>query len=563
MQSNILTPVTLWKDFNADLPLQDVIVNEYKFEGVKRMEVYFSGRQAEGGRPRIYARFAVPDDKEKHAAILIIPDIHGGIDNEIIERFAKRNYAVLYVDIAGAKKDTNKFTIYPKSINYANTDEAGRHLTHADETAKETSWYEWTAVARYAVSYLCQRHDVDSGRIGVIGLKEGANILWQLIGTDTRLAAAVPVFGAGWSAYKGVYKFKEVNIIEMDDERYRFLAGVDAHAYAQYANCPVLYLSCTNERTYDADRAFDTLARVNPAQDVYFNFSIMLDGFIDKDALTDIDLFFKKYLKGEEIYLPKEVDISIENFEGKVGINVLYDNCIAADEINVYYSEGSVNPCFRNYFKAKSAEAKNKNMFIADVYMPDNDFYAIAQVKYSNQFTITSRIVHKIIKDLKIKQFASKGKILYDSTMDKGSFTIDRPRKNVLNDIISYDGSEISLEEGPYGIKGITSKYYLKTYITSDNRFKPDSKIILKLDCYTKKYAVLSILVIKYNSETNKRLEFNYEVGLTGGEFWQNIVIHPSDFKNSLGHQFISFEDAALFIFKTTDKVLFNNIIWV
>ena len=57
----ILTPVTLWKDFEGDLPLEAEVVTERIEDGCVDREVRFSGRRTEEGRVRIWALYTVPE----------------------------------------------------------------------------------------------------------------------------------------------------------------------------------------------------------------------------------------------------------------------------------------------------------------------------------------------------------------------------------------------------------------------------------------------------------------------------------------------------------------------
>ena len=76
------------------------------------------------------------------------------VGRDAYKTFCKEGYAVLMPDYRGEWEGCEEHTVYPKAISYANYASAGRHLCYADETARETSWYEWTALARYCVRYL-------------------------------------------------------------------------------------------------------------------------------------------------------------------------------------------------------------------------------------------------------------------------------------------------------------------------------------------------------------------------------------------------------------------------
>ena len=58
----IITPTALWSDFNDSLPLKESKVNEMIYDGIIYSEVYFSGRETESGRVRIYGLYARPQN---------------------------------------------------------------------------------------------------------------------------------------------------------------------------------------------------------------------------------------------------------------------------------------------------------------------------------------------------------------------------------------------------------------------------------------------------------------------------------------------------------------------
>ena len=45
------------------------------------------------------------------------------------------------------------YTVYPDKISHANYDNSSETFNYVKTTAKDTCWYEWCAVAKYAVSY--------------------------------------------------------------------------------------------------------------------------------------------------------------------------------------------------------------------------------------------------------------------------------------------------------------------------------------------------------------------------------------------------------------------------
>ena len=58
-----------------------------------------------------------------------------------------------------------------------------------ERTAKETCWYEWACIGKYAISYLKSRLEVD--KIALLGIKQGANVGWQMLYNEDRVSCFV------------------------------------------------------------------------------------------------------------------------------------------------------------------------------------------------------------------------------------------------------------------------------------------------------------------------------------------------------------------------------------
>ncbi len=151
----ILTAVTLWKDFDDTLPLDVETLSETECGNTIIRDVFFSGRQTAKGRVRIYAQYIFPKDEEKFPVVMILFEAGSKPDMRFVRRFIARGYGVLCVDYCG-DNGSSKYTFYPQDVDYANYIRAGKAMRYADPTAKETSWYEWAGVARYAVRFLLE-----------------------------------------------------------------------------------------------------------------------------------------------------------------------------------------------------------------------------------------------------------------------------------------------------------------------------------------------------------------------------------------------------------------------
>ena len=72
MAKTILTPITLWKDFDDSLPLNEEIVSEKQSEKFDCKEAYFYGRQTAKARVKIFSRFFTPKGAEEYPAVMVL-----------------------------------------------------------------------------------------------------------------------------------------------------------------------------------------------------------------------------------------------------------------------------------------------------------------------------------------------------------------------------------------------------------------------------------------------------------------------------------------------------------
>lgn len=528
--STILSPVMVWRDFNSDLPLKESVTNDETFDNVIYSDVYFSGRQtADGSRVRIYALYARSKDLSKKsckAGILLIPDADKTIDLELVNIYVRQGYAVLMVDYRGVWEGVENYTHYPESISYANYKEAKDEMDHVSTTANRTCWYEWVAVAKYAVSFLRSRRELEA--VGVIGIKEGANIGWALTGTDSRVDCFVPLFGAGWRAYKNVGKYSGKEL-EMNDERLRYLAGVDAHAYAQYVRCPVFYMTATNSDRFDCDRGIDTVCRIADDVPTLINLAPCFSGVLDSQCMRNVNLFLAKYLLGFRLQLPREPKISVKTENKKVAVDVDLDfsNVMRPKALTVYLAEDGPYPAYRQWRVMRLVKSKeeDKKQFVAELFGNSDFINCFCVVEYKNGVTVTSKIAYK-----KINRINSRLTNLIYSSQDKtnGFFPCSMQQKSVGG--IFYEGAApVSYSVGANEIFGVSSPFGLVTYRLNPRIVKLNERSYIKFDVNVGEFSVIEVSVIA--GADGEFEDYSYSVSLKPGDVWQNVLVKLSDFK--------------------------------
>ena len=562
----ILTPSAVWKDFKGNLPLKDSKVNEMTYDGISYNEVYFSGREINSSRVRIYGLYARPNplpSNRKIGAVLILPDFCDTINLEIVNHFAKMGYAVLMVDYRGNVGESTNHTIYPSELDYANYGKEDMFVV--ERTAKETCWYEWSCVAKYALSYLQSRIEVD--KIALVGIKQGANVGWQTLYNEDRVACFVSLFGAGWQAYKGLFK-SEGTDIEMNDERYRWLGGVDAHVYAQYCQCPVLYLTATNSPDFDCERGVETISRVKDPTNCSFNYAPRFRNTINKKCVDDIALFLKKYITragslSDRLYFPESPTVFIAIGEDGRNAFVEVGNCDneKLKNLTVYMSEGIVDPSKRNWCQMNPIKGKTTEAF-RYFKLPlgggASFIHAFAVAEYKNGFTVSSRIV---VKKLQEVLPATSNNLIYSSRNGADCFTICDELSSSIGKIFFTENIGVELAECANGINGVTSRFGLLNYRIVENRFSPDQRSILKGDVYCEDYTRLKVSVVV--AEKEKHRSYFSVLELKGSKVWQKFQIEFANLKDDNRMSIKDYDNIVAIKIEAESRFAINNLLLI
>jgi len=281
----------------------------------------------------------------------------------------------------------------PKNVDYANYARAGEHLVYANPTAKETSWYEWAGVARYAARYLSERNEVSC--FGAVGLRTGGEILFK-VAPYAPMSCMISVCAAGWLAYQGEGRFGNDGIKTFDEERHRFIAGVESQSYAPYCACPVLLLCAVNDKKYNSDRVYDTFQQINPQTEKAILFSARGSGLMGSRSLVDLNLFLDKHLKDRWIYISKPIGISFgEDENGNLIAKGVFDADGDMQECGIFYTEEIENYRARDWTRVLATEDDvEENTFTCpiNVFEGSSRVLAYSFARYTNGFSVTSKI---------------------------------------------------------------------------------------------------------------------------------------------------------------------------
>ena len=549
-KNTLLTPISLWENFDDGLPLKGTSVNKIKVDGATMSEVYFSGRNIDGERVRVYGYYSEPDNAVK-GAILYLSGEDEVVGSESFKEFLHDGYAVLAVDIYGKRDNVTNYTEYPSAVSYANLSETGRHKDFVDESARETCWFEWVSAGRYAVKYL---KELGHKFICVAGDKTGANVGWQLVAFDKNVSCFIALFGAGWTAYKNMSKFDQnaEEPIESEESFRKYVAAVDAHAYAPYVKCPVLYLTSTNSKFFDFDRAGDTLSRIRKTVPCYYNYSVGYDVHLDLQSKNDIIAFLSAYMSDNSVNTITSPELAFTENGNKLKFTVDCD-IQKATSVKIYISEGIMNAAYRNWKRYDITKNENGEYALEYLSVGKLAVFAFCVVDYSDGITLSSKEVLKRY-DTQIDKHTTS-KLIYSGKRGLNGLTFidDEPTSIVFED------KYVEEVEGADNIIGAYSKYGLKSYKFSEPDVSIGDASMIKFDIFVKEYCPLTLTL--YENAEGEVKKYHYIVELKSENIWQNILVKISDFKSDTGIVVKNFDKLVALSVNSDAKFIINNVL--
>ncbi len=551
--------MTLWKDFDDALPLCEEIISEQEREDCIFREVYFLGRKCLYGRVKVYAKYYVPKGAERYPAVMVFFEAGLPCDEKFVAHFLALGYGVLCVDYCGDMGE-GRHTIYPRDVDHANFLRAGRAMEYADTTAKETSWYEWAAVARYAAQYLKSKQEVTA--FGAIGLRTGGEVLWKIT-PYAPISCFIAVCAAGWLAYRNMEKFGEGEKKNFDPERHRFMAGVDSQSYAPHAACPILMLSAINDKKCNYDRVYDTFQQINPAVEKAILYSAHGNGLIGQHSFVDVDMFLDKYLRGRSVYISKPIGFSVIDGEDELKVRCNYDVEGDPIECGIFYSEKTDSFRARDWTRVLGnlREMKGSSVvFPLEVYEKSQKVLVYTFVRYSNGFSVTSKIQEITLKR-PYKNASLKSRILYAGSEGVAGLAGFRRRAGSVADCFA-DGSrsDVKLLAGYGGIMGVNTANGVISYRVSEPRFHPDEGAGFQFDAYCERGGSLTVA---FYMDADEEKGYFFTDNVPAGGRWKNFLLKCTDFKSETGAPLPDFSQAVSVVFLGEGDVLVNNLKWL
>ena len=605
-KEKLVSAISLWRSYDVTGALNAKELQSCFDEKTKLTytKLAYDGRGSEDGRVRIFAYFARPAGEKNCPVILLLKEAEKPFDLQLMSYFVEKGYAVLMPDYSGKPSDdfakecgddviestsfnqqTSKaqgslsdceervgfpaYTVYPPSLAYANFASAQGLYDVEGIASDKTCWYEWTYVALYSLEYLKSRTDID--KIGVVGIRMGGEVAWKVM-LSPDVACGIPVNAAGWLSVRNTGKFSELSAINLTDERHRYIAAVESQSYASFVKCPVLMLCALSDSCFDADRAYDTYARIGGEQGndgSAIVYSAESGPCIGKDGLLDMDIFLEKHLKGREVFIPSPLNFSVKENDGKLFVEVSSDEDAILEEMGVCYAEA--DPAVRSMYREWQCVYRQSGVAVKDrkisceiqPYTGAKTAFAYAYVKFLNGFVMTSNIIAKHLPKAPAPSLGSRMLFAGDEI---DCFRVARYEDCSVAGIFLEQEATPKLVTGYGNIKGAYSLGGIKTYKISSPCYVARENDSLKFDVYAPQDCVLSVgIEVADNGETEY---YDCRIPVKGGGKWKRMILDAKDFKNVLyGRPLGSFAHGSALSFGLEDgeekEFAVTNILWL
>lgn len=539
MRYKFMTPVEVWRDFDPTVePLDTTSIRTTTVDGYVYETMYYTGFTSKEGKARVWTRTMRPQKaKGPLPTLIVVPPCLGvELDTSKFSRIVDEGYVIMVIDFEGYTPKKSRYTLYPDDYDYLNKDLAGRRMLHAEPSARETTWYNWTILARRAITLAGELEYVDSERLVMIGEGEGCPIVWQAASQDVRIKGACTVFG-----YDLVYEEGDT------EERDCWVTGVDMRSYASYVHIPFLHIGATNT----PDNTFDTFMKISENMkektEFYTDFAFGHDGNISESQLKTFFVFLDKVFSGEKFAQSPTLDVTV-NGEGELEIEVEAES---AKSVTLWYAYGS--EAEKRLWKSQTVTKKNgKYSTKLELALEDEVLRIFAKASFG-KFSVCSP--SKVIVPMAIGVKCvdrRRTRILYDSLIDS-----NRMLPVSKDKIVPADAVRIC--EGAVGLKGVSTLTEGISYVRDVEQmveFVAAESLQFEYYCEQAKSIKVVLRTVSGKIYTANR-------DMSGEENWQREQLPMSSFKDSDFKKLTTWENVWRIDFIGVKGALINKLLLI
>ncbi len=534
-------------------PLEIEMVKEWDEGDIHIEQLYFTGEITDGVKTRVYAYRGAPRTGKNLPGILYC---HGGGQTAYLEwvRFwAKRGYVCVSFDFSG---DTNKYNLPEYKREHFTKWGApvekimlGPAANPGVDPLKCDSWYHFTNTARRSLTLLESHPRVNPDKLGAYGVSAGGYMAWLLAAADSRVKTIVPIYGAGYALCDS--SGLRLNNPSPDVVMSKFNETPSCPGfYAPLITVPVLYMTATNDGSFNLDNALYCVDALGSAT-VRQLYTPRSSHHMEPPESKSLPMWMDWQLKGKGGPWPRTPGVEIASAGGVPRIRVTTDDSSRIEKVDVYYCLNDSVPTTR-YWRLATPVRKDGDSYVADApFMTAGDrIFAFANVAYGDGREVSSKLVEANTALLQGVKPTLQREALVDSmgNSDQWHWVPAYPDPKIYEYYLKpwtgpagergFTVNPFECDNPPFVNKDGTLKFYFATRRIGDPEWRggADDKALL-LDYYAPRAPSELTVILDCEAPKNRRAAYSAkpEVKRDAAGF-VTLRFDPSSFKDADGN---------------------------
>ena len=536
----ILTLQKLWEGYDPEAEELDVtVLNTVEKDGIVTKRVYFTGRELDGCKTRVFGVVCNKATRSSRHAVLVVDDYDKPIDEKVLVDLAERGFIAMAIDYVGAR-DTGLHTLYPEPLAYCNAS-ANQDIYNIVTTARDIKVYEYALNSRRAVSYLLACENANG--VSVMGAKKGVDVASIVLGVDERVTNGVLAFGRIWRNYPELVVKDGDNIAkkqaEYDYKSQSWMMGLAPQTYMLQIKVPLYVIISSNSYYTNVHNANKSFSRVNCVSKL-----LILPNSLDF-VPTKYANGVTKWLKGH--YESESAEIVACHDDGDYRLKVVTQAPLS--KVTLYYTKNDVGRA-KHWVKSDLKKGSD-GAYYGELALSESNCKILAFAQIDGDVPTSTKLFEDVATPLNLKKSSN---IIF---IADGSQTL--PMDSLTGEWWNVP-LEPKLTKGPMDISGALGNGFV-TFAINDVSIKYKRSFTIGFDVFSECKQTVTVTTICKFGETNERYQLSATV--FGGR-WERLTFEKDLFKRVADGKLLSDKDKVdIFIISADKEIVINNMLLV
>jgi hypothetical protein len=435
-------------------------------------------------------------------------------------------------------------------------------------TPLHNPWYHWMLACRRGLTFLESQSEVDGDRLGIFGISVGGTLTWGVASVDSRVKAAVPIYGCGWEFYP--YPPDTTSPVDDDLKLWRQLIAPESHAAR--ITCPILWLNATNDFHGRMDLGFLTLAMVkSPVRGQVFTPNY--DHHIEPEEARSLPQFMDRHLRQIGDEWPATPGLEFVG-NGVPTMRMSPANPDFVDHVDIFYCLNNDWPTTR-FWRAVDDVRREGNVFAGSApFLEVGDvLFAFGNVSYESGVRVSSSLVRQSTATLVGAEPTLRRDDLIDAMNDSTAWCwvpayTDPSRDNRFFAAWNGEAGErgFTLDPKTFHYPGEMS-FHFGTRKIGDPQFRGIGRSLLQLDCLSGHEPTSLTVRVRSRNVGEPEREYSATSDLPVGEGnWKTWEWQAAQFKDAAGSGLTNWDRVEHFIVSGTSPAnrppVFKRLRW-